>query len=196
MHVKGLWRYPVKSLGGEALDVRRADASTACSATGSCTSAAIAGRHGPQPASLLTIPASTGPDGGPLVAGHPWDSPAAAEIVRERGGDGRAPRAYDGPERFDILNLSVATDGAVDELGDRRPPPAAEHPARRRPAGRCRAPMAGPGARDRRRADRRLRAAPALHRDDDRPRQRRAGHRRPAPHPRALRRAESRSTAG
>jgi uncharacterized protein YcbX len=117
MYVKGLWRYPVKSLGGEPL------------VTAELTSDGIPGdrvvhvqgdrgpitgrsRHG-----LLTIPASTGPDGQPLVDGRAWDSPSAAEIVRaEAGGDARLT-AYLGPERFDILNLLVATDGVVDELG-------------------------------------------------------------------------------
>lgn len=82
MFVKNLWRYPVKSLGGE-----------------------------------VTIPVATGPDGGPLVAGHRWDSPEAAGIVRERGGADAELAAYAGPERFDVLNLLVATDSAVAQLG-------------------------------------------------------------------------------
>ena len=81
--------------------------------TGSCTrttSAALTGRsrHG-----LLTIDAATGPDGVPRIAGHRWDSPEAAAVVREHAGPDAQLAAYDGPERFDIANLLVATDGEV-----------------------------------------------------------------------------------
>ncbi|WP_412542887.1 MOSC domain-containing protein [Longispora sp. K20-0274] len=117
MHVSGLWRYPVKSLGGEAL------ASAVLTADG------IAGdrtvhvqgarvpltgrtRHG-----LLTIPAHTGDGGVPRVAGHPGDSTAATDLVRDRAGPDARLVAYGGPERFDIGNLLVATDGAVAAFG-------------------------------------------------------------------------------
>ncbi|WP_432524910.1 hypothetical protein [Kineococcus sp. SYSU DK006] len=49
--------------------------------------------------------------------GHPWDTPAAAALVRERAGESASLHAYAGPERFDIGNLLVATDGAVDRFG-------------------------------------------------------------------------------
>ncbi len=117
MYVAALARYPVKSLRAEPL--RQAE----------LTAGGVAGdrlvhvhgdrgpltgrtRHG-----LLTIPASTGPDGVPLVAGYRWDSPEAAVVVGERAGSGAHLAAYAGPERFDVLNLLVATDGAVAELG-------------------------------------------------------------------------------
>ena len=117
MHVGQLWRYPVKSLGGERLEAAEL---TADGVAGDRTvhvrydAGPLTGRtrHG-----LLTIPASTGPDGRPLVAGHPWDSVAAAQIVREHAGPDAQLVAYTGPERFDVLNLLVATDGAVAELG-------------------------------------------------------------------------------
>ena len=117
MHVAALWRYPVKSLGGEALEQatltadgvegdRRVHVSTPRGlATGRT-------RH-----ALLTIPASTGPDGSPLVAGQRWDSLAANQVVADAI---RVPSRlveYDGPERFDVLNLLVATDGEVARLG-------------------------------------------------------------------------------
>ncbi len=61
----------------------------------------------------LTVSASTGADGVALVDGHRWDSHEAAAIVRERAGDDAGLTSYQGPERFDGLNLLVATDGAV-----------------------------------------------------------------------------------
>ncbi len=117
MHVEALWRYPVKSLAGEPL------------AEAELTPDGVAGdrlvhvglpwgpltgrtKHG-----LLTIPASTGPDGRPLVAGLPWDGPEAAALIREHAGPHARLVAYDGPERFDVANLLVATDGGVAELG-------------------------------------------------------------------------------
>ena len=69
-------------------------------------------RHG-----LLTLPATTGPDGVPLVAGHRWDSAAAHALVTERAGPDARLARHDGPERFDVLNLLVATDGATAVFG-------------------------------------------------------------------------------
>jgi hypothetical protein len=54
-----------------------------------------------------------GPDGQPLVDGHRWDSPAALELVQRAAGEDAWLAANDGLERFDILPLLVATDGAV-----------------------------------------------------------------------------------
>jgi uncharacterized protein YcbX len=117
MYVKGLWRYPVKSLGGEPLP----SAELTSDGVAGDRLVHVRGDRGPLTGrsrhQLLTIPAATGADGQPLVAGHPWRSPQAAEIVRERGGADTRLVAYDGPERFDILNLLVATDSAVAQLG-------------------------------------------------------------------------------
>lgn len=63
------------------------------------------------------MPAATGPDGLPRVAGHPWDSPEAARAIRAAAGSHARLASYRGPERFDVLNLLVATDGAVAEFG-------------------------------------------------------------------------------
>lgn len=117
MFLSGLWRYPVKSLGGEQLR------------TSELTLDGMAGdrlvhihdsrgpltgrtRHG-----LLTVPACTGVDGVPLVAGHCWDSVEAGQIVQAAAGFDAKLAAYDGAERFDVLNLLVATDGAVVRFG-------------------------------------------------------------------------------
>lgn len=117
MQISGLWRYPVKSLGGEPME-------SAC-----LTTDGIAGdrqvhvrgarglltgrtRHG-----LLTLSADTGPDGVPRVAGHPWHTAAAHRLVREHAGPDAALVQHDGRERFDVLNLLVATDGAVQAFG-------------------------------------------------------------------------------
>ena len=117
MHVAKIWRYPVKSLKGEPLD--RAE----------LTPDGVAGdrlvhvrrpagvltgrsRHG-----LLTVPAGTGPDGVATVGGHRWTSPQAAALVRAAGGPDAELAAWSGHERFDVANLLVATDGAVERFG-------------------------------------------------------------------------------
>lgn len=113
MHVESLWRYPVKSLGGEPLK-------TATFTDDGVEGDRLVHVQGPRGVltgrtryGLLTIPASTGPDG-PLVDGHPWDSWEAHALVLPHGG--RLTR-YTGPERFDVLNVLVATDGQVEAAG-------------------------------------------------------------------------------
>ncbi len=66
---------------------------------------------------LLGIHGSLGPDGQPLVNGHAWNSGEALALVRAAAGDDARLEAYDGLERFDVLPLLVATDGAVNAFG-------------------------------------------------------------------------------
>ena len=67
---------------------------------------------------LLGLHATWGPAGEPLVDGLPWDARRGA---RARSGRRRAPTRelarYDGVERFDVLPLLVATDGAIAAFG-------------------------------------------------------------------------------
>jgi uncharacterized protein YcbX len=117
MHVAGLWRYPVKSLGGEALHT----ATLTSDGIHGDRTVHVAGANGPLTGrtrhELLTLPSDTGPDGVPRVAGHRWNSREAAAAVRAAAGPQTRLVAYAGPERFDVLNLLVATDGAVAEWG-------------------------------------------------------------------------------
>lgn len=69
-------------------------------------------RHG-----LLTLDATTDPDGRPLVDGRPWDSAHALARVRERAGDDARLVADSSASRFDVLSLLVATDGALRAFG-------------------------------------------------------------------------------
>lgn len=66
---------------------------------------------------LLGLKATLDPTGRALVNGLPWDSAEALALVQEAAGDDAWLAAYDGPERFDILPLLVATDGAVAAFG-------------------------------------------------------------------------------
>ncbi|MFY9915009.1 MAG: MOSC N-terminal beta barrel domain-containing protein [Nocardioidaceae bacterium] len=115
--VSQLWRYPVKSLRGELLD----NALLTTDGVEGDRVVHVAGRRGPLTgrtrSGLLTIPANTGPDGMPWVDGARWDSEDAADVIRTRGGPDARLVASQDPARFDILSLLVATDGAVERLG-------------------------------------------------------------------------------
>ena len=117
MQVTGLWRYPVKSLGGESL----VSAELTADGVRGDRIVHVRGPRGPLTGrtrhGLLTLPARTGADGIPLVDGQSWDSPQVAELVRERAGDGSVLVADSSPQRFDVLNLLVATDEAVARFG-------------------------------------------------------------------------------
>ena len=109
MNILELWRYPVNSMAGERLpfaeirpdgivgdrvvQVVNADGRVVTSRT--------------KPA-LLGHRATLGVDGEPLVDGRPWREVSLPE--------GRLVR-NDGIERFDVLPLLVATDGAIAAFG-------------------------------------------------------------------------------
>jgi uncharacterized protein YcbX len=118
MRVAELWRYPVKSLAGERLE--RADV-TANGIAGDRVVLVTNGRGRVVTARttprLLGLAAVLGPDGEPRIAGSPWTSQASAAAIRAAAGaDARLVR-YDGRERFDVLPLLIATDGAIAALG-------------------------------------------------------------------------------
>lgn len=116
VRVAQLWRYPVKSLKGEALQ----SVSLTPDGVAGDRVVHVSGRRGLLTGrtrhDLLTLRAATGQDGVPLVEGHPWDTAQAAEAVRGRAGPDARLVADTTRERFDILNLLVATDGAVGRL--------------------------------------------------------------------------------
>lgn len=118
MYVKELWRYPVKSMAGER--VKRA----------SITSLGIEGDRvvlllNPQgrvitarshPA-LLGHKGTTGADGTPLVDGRPWTDPSVLADVRKITGAGVELVHDETADRFDVLPLLIATDGAIAAFG-------------------------------------------------------------------------------
>jgi hypothetical protein len=118
MHVKELWRYPVKSMAGEM--VSRAtvgplgiEGDRIVQVRGAGGRVVTARTH-PR---LLGHRGSLGPDGEPLVGGRPWSDPAVrAEVERVVGPGARLVR-HPGADRFDILPLLVATDGAIAAFG-------------------------------------------------------------------------------
>jgi uncharacterized protein YcbX len=120
MQIAEIWRYPVKSFAGERLadadlhadgiagdricQVRRADGRI------------VDARAHP---GMLALHATLAPNGDLLINGRPWNSPEMAQIVEDAAATGpgaRLERRLDS-ERFDILPLLVATDGAVAAFG-------------------------------------------------------------------------------
>jgi hypothetical protein len=66
---------------------------------------------------LLGLHATLGTNGRPYVNGHLWNSHEALALVKAAAGADAWLEAWDGPDRFDILPLLVATDGAVAAFG-------------------------------------------------------------------------------
>ena len=122
MWVAEVWRYPVKSMGGERL--QRADFSANGIAGDRVVHVrdgrgrVVTARNHPR---LLGLHATLGADGEPLIDGWAWTAAESTAAVRAAAGPGATLARHDGPERFDVLPLLVATDGAIAALGvDRR----------------------------------------------------------------------------
>ena len=122
MHVIELWRYPVKSLAGEPIDT------TDLSPNGISgdrlvhvqdrRGRVVTSRTRPR---LLGLRSTLDHHGHALIDGRPWTDPTSLDAVRTAADDGARLVQYDGPERFDVLPLLIATDGAIARLGvDRR----------------------------------------------------------------------------
>ena len=120
VRVGEIWRYPVKSLHGEMLS------SADVELDGLVGDRVLHVRDnrgvltGRTHRRLLSLRATTG-EADPLVQGHPWYDPEAAELVRAAAGPDARLAAYQGPERYDVLPMLVATDAEVARLDiDRR----------------------------------------------------------------------------
>jgi hypothetical protein len=118
MYVGELWRYPVKSMGGERLvatEVRHDGIlGDRLVHVQSARGRVVTSRTRPL---LLGHRATLGSGGEPLVDGRPWNSPEVARDVEAASGPGARLVRYEGPERFDVLPLLVATDGAIAAFG-------------------------------------------------------------------------------
>src|SRR4029079_17978812 len=66
---------------------------------------------------LLGLRGTLGDDGQPCINGFPWNSPDALRLARATAGDDEWLATFNGAERFDVLPLLVATDGAVAAFG-------------------------------------------------------------------------------
>ncbi len=110
MWIAELWRYPVKSMAGERL-------AEATLGENGITGDRIVQVLGPRgrivtartDSWLLGHRAVLGADGEPVIDGRPWRQLRLPE--------GYQLRRYEGVDRFDVLPLLVATDGAIAAFG-------------------------------------------------------------------------------
>lgn len=122
MWVSELWRYPVKSMAGEpmhAVELRQNGVvGDRLLHVRDGHGRVVTARSRPR---LLGLHAMLGPDGEPLIEDRRWTDPWVAGAVEAAAGAGARLVRSAGVERFDILPLLVATDGAVAAFGhDRR----------------------------------------------------------------------------
>jgi hypothetical protein len=70
---------------------------------------------------LLGLKGTLDSQGGARISGYPRDSPEALYLVKQSAGPDAALLKSEGGERFDVLRLLIATDGAIAHMGfDRR----------------------------------------------------------------------------
>jgi uncharacterized protein len=118
MKVTHIWRYPVKTMAGEKL--QRAHLGSLgidgdrIVHVEDAQGRVITSRSHPR---FLGHQGALGPGGEPLVDGRPWNSPEVAAKVVDIVGPGAKLVRYDGVERFDVLPLLLATDGAIAAFG-------------------------------------------------------------------------------
>jgi uncharacterized protein YcbX len=118
MKLKEIWRYPVKTMAGERLQrvelgplgiegdrvIHVEDA----------RGRVVTSRSHPR---FLGHTGSLDARGEVLVDGRPWQSAEVAAEVRDMAGSGAKLVRYEGLERFDVLPLLIATDGAIAAFG-------------------------------------------------------------------------------
>ena len=121
IRVGELWRYPVKSLRGERLD------SVSVGTDGvfgdrlvhvrEPNGRVVTARYRP---GLLGLQATLGPDGEPLIEGLPWSDSRSIAAVRDASAPDVELVRFQGPDRgqrYDVLPLTVLSDGMVDAVG-------------------------------------------------------------------------------
>lgn len=115
--VAQLWRYPVKSLAGEQLTVATLEPD-------GIIGDRIVRVRGPEGVRtsrrdyrLLGLRGTLDANGRALIDRHPWESPEALGLVRNAARQDAWLEEHRGRDRFDILPLLVATDGAVAAFG-------------------------------------------------------------------------------
>ncbi len=118
MQVAEIWRYPVKSMAGEKLQHATLGelgiAGDRIVHVQNGRGRVITSRTHPR---LLGHKARLDANGAPLVDERPWNSASVADDIKKEIGANARLVHYEGEERFDILPLLVATDGAIAAFG-------------------------------------------------------------------------------
>lgn len=117
LRLDAIYRYPIKTLAGESLT----DSVLGALGVPGDRIVHVRGPEGVRTSRkhyrLLGLQGSLDRDGRPLVNGLPWHSTGALDLVRTAAGSDAWLEAFEGPERFDVLPLLVATDGAIAAFG-------------------------------------------------------------------------------
>ena len=118
MNLKEIWRYPVKTMAGEKL--QRVElgplgiAGDRVIHVEDARGRVVTSRSHPR---FLGHTGSLDAQGEVLVDGRPWQSAEVAAEVLDLAGSGAKLVRYEGLERFDVLPLLIATDGAIAAFG-------------------------------------------------------------------------------
>jgi uncharacterized protein YcbX len=117
MYIKEIWRYPAKSMAGE----RIAESQVTPLGLAHDRQILVVGANGRVVTArthhkLLGLKAKLNVRNEVEINGLPWNAPAIRELVQSIAGPGAQLTHYSGPERFDILPILVATDGAIDHM--------------------------------------------------------------------------------
>ena len=117
MRVAQLWRYPIKSLAGEALT----SATITAAGVDGDRLVWVRGPEGVRTARrhhrLLGLHGTLPPDRIPRINGLEWTSDEALALVRDAAGDDAWLEQSEDNSRFDVLPLLVVTDGVIAAFG-------------------------------------------------------------------------------
>jgi len=118
VNIAELWRYPVKTMAGERLQratigLLGIDGDRVLHVEDSRRHVVTSRSH-PR---FLGHKAAMSSTGAISVDQRPWDSPEVTADIVDIAGAGATIVRFDGPERFDVLPLLVATDGAILAFG-------------------------------------------------------------------------------
>jgi len=118
MKITEIWRYPVKTMAGEKLERAGVgslgiEGDRVVHVENSIGRVITSRSH----RRFLGHKGSLGLHGEIMVDGRPWDNPDVAAEVVDIAGPGAKLVRDDGAERFDVLPLLVATDGAIAAFG-------------------------------------------------------------------------------
>lgn len=119
MFLAQIWRYPVKSMKGESIEHAHLGPDgiegDRIVQVRNLAGKIVTARTRP---ALLRHRGTLGPDGAPRVDGRPWTGSDVLRDVQAAAGPGSSLTLDSGAERFDVLPLLVATDGAICVLGE------------------------------------------------------------------------------
>jgi MOSC domain-containing protein len=117
LRIGQLWRYPVKSLAGEQLSTTE----LGCDGIPGDRIVRVRGPEGVRTARrqyrLLGLHGTLDSQGRARIDGHRWDSAPALDLIKSAAGKDAWLEAWSDLDRFDILPLLVATDGAIRAFG-------------------------------------------------------------------------------